>query len=142
MKLTIAVIGKNKQLLTKLTDQQTEHNEIITATTVQKAIQKAKGKYITFVYERDDIEPHYTEAIIKKIDDGEFDMCLFGWQYMNWHGYRHIGFVEPFKPIFCVIFKREMIADIKENIIEECWDRVGTVTNLYEILYSYRGERG
>ena len=142
MKLTIAVIGNNKQLLTKLTDQQTEHNEIITAKTVQKAIQKAKGKYITFVYERDDVELNYTTEIIKKIDAGEFDMCLFGWQYMNWHGYRHIGFVEPFKPIFCVILRRELIKDVKENIIEESWSRIKTVTNLCEILYSYRGERG
>ena len=141
MKLTIAVIGKNKQLMTKLTDQQTEHNEVITATTVQKAIKKAKGKYITFVCERDDIEPHYTEEIIKKIDSGDFDMCFFGWQYMNWHKFKFIGFVGDFKPIFSAIFKRDKITDIKENI-EECFDRFETVTDLCEILYSYRGERG
>lgn len=142
MRLTIALIGKNKQLLTKLTDQQTEHNEVITAATEQKAIKKAKGEYITFVNERDDIEPHYTEAIIKKIDEGDFDMCVFGWQYMNWHGFKYIGFVDSFKPIFSVIFKRDTIKDIKENIIEESIKRAGTVTSLCDILYSYRGERG
>lgn len=142
MKLTIALIGKNKQLLTKLTDQQTEHNEVITATTVQKAIKKAKGDYITFVCERDDVKPHYTETILKKIDECDFDMCLFGWEYMNWHDFKFIGFVDDFKPIFSVIFKREMITDIKENIVEESINRYGTITSLCEILYSYRGERG
>lgn len=142
MKLTIAVIGKNKQLLTKLTDQQTEHNEVITATTIQRAIKKAKGEYITFVCERDDIEPHYTEAIINKIDEGAFDMCLFGWGYMNWHGFKFVGFVNEFKPIFCIIFKRDMIKDIKEKVIVESFEKAETITELREIIYSYRGERG
>ena len=142
MKLTIAVIGKNEQLMAKLTDQQTEHNEIITAATVQKAIKKAKGKYITFVCERDDIEPHYTSAIINRIDEGDFDVCYFGWKYMNWHSFAHIGFVNEFKPIFSAIFKRDLIKDVKENIVDECFERVSVTTNLCKILYSYRGERG
>ena len=142
MKLTIAVIGKNKQLMTKLTDQQTEHNEVITESTIQKAIEKAKGEYITFVYKRDDIKPHYTSAIINKIAEGEFDVCFFGWEYMNWHSFAHIGFVNDFKPVFSAIFKRDLIKDVKENIVDECFERVGVTTNLCKIIYSYRGERG
>ena len=142
MRLTIALIGKNEQLLTKLTDQQTEHNEVITADTEQKAIKKAKGKYITFVCERDDIKPHYTSALLNKIDEGDFDMCFFGWEYMNWHSFAHIGFVNEFKPIFSAIFKRDLIKDIKENIVDECFERVDVTTNLSKIIYSYRGERG
>lgn len=142
MKLTIALIGKNKDLLNKLTEQQTEHNEVITASTEKKAMQKAKGEYITFVYARDDVTKHYTSAIIEKIDEGKFDLCFIGWQYMNWHGYRYIGYVDKFKPLFCAIFRKNMIKDLEENIIDECFNRVGIATNLIEFIYSYRGERG
>ena len=84
----------------------------------------------------------YSPEQKEKIDECDFDMCLFGWEYMNWHDFKFIGFVDDFKPIFSVIFKREMITDIKENIVEESINRYGTATSLCEILYSYRGERG
>ena len=142
MKLTIAVIGNNKELVNKLKDQQTEHNEVIAATTERSAIKKAKGEYITFVRAKDDVKPHYTRELINKIEESEFDVCFFGWDFINWHNFKFIGFVADFKPIFSAIFKRDLLKDVKENIVDECFERVSVTTNLCKILYSYRGERG
>ena len=40
----------------------------------------AKGKYITFVDSDDMVSDHYIEAILRKIDEEEFDYCYFSWR--------------------------------------------------------------
>lgn len=142
MILTIAVIGRDKELLKKLKEQQTEHTEVITAPTERKATKNAQGKYITFVYPQDDVKKHYMSAILTKIDEEEFDVCFFGWEYMNWHGFKFIGFVDDFKPFFSAIFRKEKITTIRKNNIHKCLAKMSKVTKMREFIYSYRGERG
>ena len=142
MKLTVAVIGKDKRLITKLNDQKTDNNEVIAATTEQKAIDKAKGEYISFVYAGDDIGERYTKAIMEKLKECEFDMCFIGWRYLNWHDFKYIGFAGGFKPMFCAVLKKEFFNSIKEKTIKSFYEKAKIKENLGEIIYSHRGEKG
>ena len=136
MKLTIAIIGKDKAIETLLQDQKTTDNEIITAKTEVEAVKKAKGEYISFVYAKDSISPRYTQAILEKIESG-FDVCYIGWQFIDWHAYRHIGYAGDFKPLFRTVYRIEIIKG-KDEISDTEAKRID---NLCEIIYDYRSDK-
>ena len=48
-----------------------------------RGIEKAQGKYLTFVDSDDYVSDDYVKTIIDKINSSEFDYCYFSWKAMN-----------------------------------------------------------
>lgn len=44
-------------------------------------LDNAKGKYIGFIDSDDSVSKDYIEKLLNKIDNEEFDYCLFSWDY-------------------------------------------------------------
>lgn len=110
-----------------------------------EGIEKAQGKYITFIDSDDMVEPDYIKTIIDKINSEEFDYC-----YISWKSKANVVIIdkEPPKWNCCVwncIYSRQLIGnerfDPKLKIAED-YDfnkrvRKGKRANITKILYYY-----
>lgn len=48
-----------------------------------RGIEKAQGKYLTFVDSDDYVSDDYVKSIIDKINSYDFDYCYFSWKFAN-----------------------------------------------------------
>jgi glycosyltransferase involved in cell wall biosynthesis len=110
------------------------------------------GDYITFIDSDDLVSNNYIEKIINKIDNSEFDYCLFSWQY---NGVLRDKIIITDKPpewnysVWNCIYKRKTMGNEKFNEemkVGEDGDfnirvRKGEKENIEDILYFYNDNR-
>ncbi len=89
---------------------------------IREAIDKAKGKYISFICNDDEITDNYFDEIIAKTNE-EFDCC-----YIN----NRIKYVLPKEPVHNETF--ECLSKIKPYYLEYIWSFVFRTEKLKEIL--------
>ena len=111
-----------------------------------RGLEKATGKYLTFIDSDDDVSKDYIEKILNKIDTSEFDYCMFSFRYVGAMEKDVIIKGEPEDWNNCVwncIYKRSILGKFDENIqmIEDKLFnqayRKGKRENIEDILYNY-----
>lgn len=109
-------------------------------------LEKARGKYITFVDSDDFIVSDYIRNILHAIDTKPFDYCYFGWRSI-------LGDIEILgdppewnTAVWNCIYKRptvrfEETKQIGEEIGFNKLTRVGKKENIHKVLYIYNNQR-
>ena len=81
-------------------------------------IDNSKGKFIGFIDSDDMVTNNYIDKIIEKINNSEFDYCLFSWKF---NGIRKDEVIIEDNPpswnksVWNCIYKRELIGDKRFN---------------------------
>ena len=112
-------------------------------------LDKAKGKYISFVDSDDLVSPVYVKKIIQKIESSDFDYCYIGWKTKD---YVYLIDEEPLTwntGVWNCIYNKDMIGktrfDPKCNLGEDkdfnSKVKKGKRENIKEILYYYNWKR-
>lgn len=138
--LTLIIIGNADINIDGIEVLSTNNDNII------DTIKKAKGKYITFLSDKDSISDNYLEVILEKIKE-DFDCCFINYDYKinkNDKVIRDINELSKLKPyykeyIFSYIFKKnklEKLLDIKENEFNQIVDdEFINCTAINEVIY-------
>lgn len=109
------------------------------------AINNASGEYITFIDADDFVFDNYIEKIFEKIENEEFDYCLMSWKSDHFMVDVVNGRPEWNCSVWGIVYKRDLIGDIRFNNIRVGEDYTfnknvlkGKCAIIPDCLYYYR----
>ena len=110
----------------------------------------AQGEYITFIDSDDLVSYNFVSKILEKIDSEDFDYCLMSWWSDNFKIDVINGRPEWNCSVWGIVYKKELIGDIRFNDIRVGEDWVfnrevlkGKRSIISDFLYYYRSnEKG
>ena len=113
------------------------------------ALNESKGDYVVFIDSDDMVSENYIEKIINKIDNSEFDYCLFSWKFNGKSTEEIIITDNPPMWNCCVwncIYKNTKERFDEQMKIAEDYEfnkrvRKGKKENIVDILYLYNDSR-
>lgn len=115
-----------------------------------RGLDKAIGKYVTFIDSDDNISDKYVKTIIDKINKEDFDYCMFSWQFTGTRN--DIVKITEEAPdwnhsVWNCVYKKTLLGQFEEGIhkhedgIFNFKYRHGKRANIEEILYYYNYQR-
>jgi len=129
-----------------------DHNSGCASIPRNVGLDVAQGAYIGFIDSDDSISNQYISTLLNKINNEQFDYCLFSWRFKN----DDLGpvIIEDQPPswnksIWNCIYRKNIIGNTKfdptlsfaEDAIFNNQVRKGVKTNITDILYIYNGNR-